>query len=439
VLVALALGPVGTATAGPPTVTITSPLDGSVSSSQTPSFSGLAEEGGGAVTLRIYEGPTANGAAVQEFSTLLPFLGGAWAVGPAEQLADGTYTAQATQNNLATETGTSSPVSFTVDTAAPTVTLNSPNSPSQDTKPSFSGTASDATAVTVQIHAGATTKGAVVSKATATGTGGGWSSGTASPVLSTGQFTAVAVQSSSLPGNPAGRSDPVTFVVTPIVPAVAIPPAPPLASFKWIPFSPHTDEPVTLVSTSAGGSSPIAGFAWAPVGNGMFTQGESAITTSFSTPGAHIVQLRVTDEDGLSSTVPETIVVTSPAPTLMQPFPVVRIVGSDSSSGARISLLTVLASVGARVRVTCHGGGCSTKSQQLVVASPAKSRAGTVLINFHRFERSLRAGAVLHVWVSNYRQIGKFTRFVIRRGGLPGRTDLCLDPAGTKPIVCPSS
>jgi hypothetical protein len=61
-----------------------------------------------------------------------------------------------------------------------------------------------------------------------------------------------------------------------------------------------------------------------------------------------------------------------------------------------------------------------------------------VLLNFHRFERALRAGAVVDVWVSHQGQIGKFTRFLIRHGRSPSRTDMCSNPAGTSPIVCPS-
>ncbi|MGO8907626.1 MAG: Ig-like domain-containing protein [Solirubrobacteraceae bacterium] len=297
------MGPAASAIAAPPNVTIASPLNGSVTNDRTPSFSGLAEEAGGEVTLRIYSGPTAEGTVIQELSTLLS-LGGRWSLGPTEPLGDGTYTAQATQTNFASETGTSLPVTFTIDTAAPTVTLNSPQSPSDDTTPSFAGTASDVTPITVQIHAGPTAKGPVVSTATATGTGAGWTSGDASPALSVGQYTAIAIQASSLVGNPAGRSGSVTFTVTPppvITPALVAPPAPPVASFKWIPSAPHTGEPVTLVSTSTDASSPITGFAWALRGNGLFTQGESALATSFSTPGAHVVQLRVTAASGLSS------------------------------------------------------------------------------------------------------------------------------------------
>ena len=44
-LIAIAVGPVGTAAGAPPNVTIATPANGSVSSNQTPVFSGLAQEG----------------------------------------------------------------------------------------------------------------------------------------------------------------------------------------------------------------------------------------------------------------------------------------------------------------------------------------------------------------------------------------------------------
>ena len=99
-------------------------------------------------------------------------------------------------------------------------------------------------------------------------------------------------------------------------------------------------------------------------------------TTSFATAGAHAVQLHVTDANGLSSTVAETITVTSPAPTLMQPFPVVRMAGSYNAAGVKISLLTVLTPVGATVTVTCRGGGCPTKSAGLVATSGDQEQVG---------------------------------------------------------------
>src|SRR5580692_8301146 len=101
-LVATAAGLAGTAIAAPPNVTITSPPNGSESSSATPSFSGLAEAGGGEVTVRIYEGPTAKGTPIQESGTPVS-AGGTWSLEPAKPLTNGTYTAQATQANAALE------------------------------------------------------------------------------------------------------------------------------------------------------------------------------------------------------------------------------------------------------------------------------------------------------------------------------------------------
>jgi hypothetical protein len=327
-------------------------------------------------------------------------------------------------------------VTFTVDTAAPTVTLNQPPSPSEDATPTFSGTASDTTPVTVRIHAGASPKGMVVAEALATGTGAAWTSGGATPALAVGQYTAVAEQPSSLKGNPTGRSVPVAFtVVSPPPQLNPAPPAPPASSFRWLPPAPHTGETVTLVSTSTDPTSPLTAFAWALAGNGVFGAGEPVVTTSFSTPGAHVVQLRVSDAAGQSSTASETIPVTTPPPTLMQPFPVVRITGTYDAGAARISLLAVLAPVGASVRITCRGGGCP-KTQRATVPLP-RGGAGTATVTFRRFERTLRAGAILDVWISARGQIGKFTRFRIRRGRRPSRLDMCLDPAGTTPIACP--
>src|SRR5438874_594549 len=96
-LAAIVAGPMGAAIAAPPSVTLESPVSGSVRDNQTPSFSGLAEALGGQVTLRIYGGSTATGTVIQELSTLLLSSNGMWSIGPTEVLGVGTYTAQATQ------------------------------------------------------------------------------------------------------------------------------------------------------------------------------------------------------------------------------------------------------------------------------------------------------------------------------------------------------
>ncbi|HTD08471.1 MAG TPA: Ig-like domain-containing protein [Solirubrobacteraceae bacterium] len=434
-LVAMAVGPVGSAGATLPDVTIASPLDGSVSNNQTPSFSGLAEEVAGAVTLTIYEGPNIAGRVIQESSTLL-LLDGAWSIEVEEPLEDGTYTVQATQSNLASEVGSSAPVTFTVDTSAPTVTLNRPESPSHDATPSFTGTASDITPITVRIHAGATTSGTVVSTATAAGTGAGWSTSDASPALPSGEYTALATQASSL-GNPPGRSDPVTFAVTP-TPAVTVPsPAPPVASFTWFPSVPRTGETVSLVSSSTDATSPITAIAWALTSGGPFQSAGAVLSTSFSTPGAHSVQLRVTNAEGLLGLASETIHVVSPTLLLMQPFPVVRIAGTETAYGVNLKLLEVQQTpAGARITLRCKGRGCPIKLTTRVVVA---GQRGVAPVKFRRFERSLPSGLTLEILVSKPGEIGKYTRFMVRRGKLPKRVDMCLEPASRKPLVCPSS
>src|SRR6202030_3514590 len=71
--------------------------------------------------------------------------GGEWVSEDAHPgLPSGQYTAIATQpSSLGNAPGTSEAVSFTVETGPPHVTLNQPATPSNNTKPSFTGTASD--------------------------------------------------------------------------------------------------------------------------------------------------------------------------------------------------------------------------------------------------------------------------------------------------------
>jgi hypothetical protein len=439
----IALGHVGIAVAAPPDVSISSPLSGSISNNQTPFFSGHAEEGDGEVTLKVYEGLTAEGTPIQTLSTLL-VPDDNWSLGPLRALKDGTYTARVEQTNASLETGISAPVTFAVDTVAPTVTLSPLESPSDNATPFFSGIASDKTPITVRVYAGARESGPVVSVAIAAGTGGMWKSGDASPALASGEYTAVATQESSI-GNPAGWSAPVTFTVTPppvtpppvMTPAASPTPAPPTASFKWFPPIPQTGETVSLVSSSTDASSPITAFAWALTSVSAFQTGGSVVTTSFSTPGAHVVRLQATNAAGLSSTATETIDVSGHITPLMQPFPVVRIAGSYDAAGVKLRLLRVQQMpAGARVTVRCKGHGCPFRSaSRLAVAT----KQGVAPIELRAFERSLPAGVTLEVLVSKPGEIGKYTRFKVRRAKLPERTDTCLNAAGTQPLVCPAS
>ncbi len=104
------------------------------------------------------------------------------------------------------------------------MTLSAPPSPSSDRYPSFSGTASDHTPVTVDIYKGTAAEGPVVASASAEAESRRMVVDEGEPALEWGTYTAVATQPSSL-GNPSGTSSPATFAVQPIPPTVATEPA----------------------------------------------------------------------------------------------------------------------------------------------------------------------------------------------------------------------
>ena len=87
----------------------------------------------------------------------------------------------------------------------------------------------------------------------------------------------------------------------------------------------------------------------------------------------------------------------------------------------------------ASITLRCKGHGCPIKSARRVAGS------NTGGVRFRAFKRTLRFGVTVEILVSKAGEIGKYTRFAIRRGKLPERVDMCLDPAGVKPLVCPSS
>src|SRR5207244_2725296 len=88
------------------------------------------------VSIPIYAGTSAEGTPVQT-PTASPSEGGGFSAN-ASKLADGTYTAVAEQSELG-ETGTSLPVTFTVDTAPPEVTMEPVGSPTSEPSPRLEG------------------------------------------------------------------------------------------------------------------------------------------------------------------------------------------------------------------------------------------------------------------------------------------------------------
>jgi uncharacterized protein (DUF2141 family) len=415
----------------------------------TPSFSGSAGTAAGdvaSVELRIYTGSAISGTALR--TAVVTPSAGTWATGPIEALPDGTYTAVAEQSNDVPKTARSASSTFAVDTIPPQVVLGFPtegtstNGSSQLASGSASLAPGDLRTITVRLYAGSATGEATPSEThtvEANAVNGSWSTTFAG--LAEGTYTVRAEQRDRAGNHSLSAARAFSVISAPETKTVAspTPPAPPTASFTWVPSTPHTGERVSLISSSTDASEPISSFAWDLAGNGPFAASGPVLNTSFSSPGGHVVRLRVTGADGSASIATQTIQVSPPALILMQPFPIVRIVGSETSFGVNISLLTVLAPLAARVTVTCRGVGCRTKFESHIASAGSKSaNASSVLLSFPHFDRALRAGVVLEIRVSKPGEIGKYTRFRIRRHRVPARLDSCLGPIEPNPIACPS-
>jgi hypothetical protein len=222
-LAALVPGSTGVALAAPPNVTIEAPVNASSTNNQRPLFSGASSDSEDLVTVQIYAGSSATGTPVQMLAPLVPPVLGTWSAEVQAPLAQGRYTAVAEQTNEASETGTSGPVTFTVDTTPPSVTIDAVPSPTNDPTPTLGGDAQveegSEEAVAVTIYKGDAAGGTIVAGPhTLATSGGAWQY--TSPQLADGAYTAQATRRDEA-GN-IGMSTPVTFTVDTTPPAISI-------------------------------------------------------------------------------------------------------------------------------------------------------------------------------------------------------------------------
>jgi hypothetical protein len=212
------------ATTPPPGVSLSSPGNGSTITDAQPTFSGGASSGFGIsnqVTVRVYSGSSPSGTPVQTLTTTAS--GGSYSVSPSSALGAGKYTAQAEQDDIGGGHGFSSPVTFTLRTSAPTVTLNSLGSnPLLTSTPTLTGTAGtrpiDSNQVTINIWSGTNINAKPVQVLTGTVSGGHYSI-MVSPALPDNKYTAIASQ---MGGGGIGSSDPVTFTIKVNPPALTL-------------------------------------------------------------------------------------------------------------------------------------------------------------------------------------------------------------------------
>ncbi|MFI5008891.1 MAG: Ig-like domain-containing protein [Solirubrobacterales bacterium] len=397
----------------------------SLTTDPTPSFSGSGGIAAGdlaSVKLKIYAGASVSGELVQTLEVTPN--GAEWSAGPVAALEDGIYTVQADQADEAGNVGRSTARTFTVKQMGPKVTLTALPQLIETTTPSFGGSAGvapgDIASVKLKIYAGTDTSGSPMRTLEVTPTGNAWSVGPVA-ALEAGAYTAEAEQSDEA-GN-VRESQPSTFTIAPPVPITTTTTTTSTTVSTTTTTTTTTTTATTTTTTTPTTTTTAATTTTTATGDTPTPTTATAATTS-SVPAT----------TGSSTTSSGTAVV-SPYAALMQPFPIVRIAGADTGRGARLRLLTVQAPAQARITVWCRGRGCPHKPESRIAAA---GKAGVVVVEFKQFERSLQAGAVLVIRVSEPGEIGKYTRFRVRHGKLPERVDTCLDPTGTKPIACPS-
>jgi len=212
-----------TAPAPASAITLTGPTANQTFTAGEPTFAGAAGDGigyDGQVKVRVYSGSSASGAPVQTLTTAES--SGSWSV-PANPLQNGTFTAQAQQDDVLGNADLSSPVTFAIaNPSAPTVTLNSPGSPFTTPTPALTGTAGTAAgdaSVEVAI-APASQPADVVRAVQATVAPGGGFTAQVIRALPDGQYQATASQSGT--ADALGQSAPVLFSIKVHAPAVTL-------------------------------------------------------------------------------------------------------------------------------------------------------------------------------------------------------------------------
>lgn len=357
----------------------------------------------------------------------------------ADPLPDGDYTFRVQATDAAGNQAEATQ-DFSVDSAAPSLSIDSgPRGATNDATPSFEFTAA----------AGTTVECAVDQQAY------GPCTGTATHVvgaaLADGEHS-FHVRARDAAGNDAETSQ--SFTVDTVPPSLSIGFGPSGTTSDSTPLFGFSAETGATVQCSIDQGTP----AYGPCA--------SAATHAAAAPladGAYVFHVRATDGAGNQTAVTRAFTVDTvpdapapetpradpappltPAPAkpqLMSPFPLVRISGTLTATGARIRLLTVRAPRGALVRVTVSPA-CSAK-RRAARRCRVLQAAGTVgrreVIGFRSVERAYRSGTVIVVRVWSADRIGKYTRFTIVRGKAPRRVDQCLVPAATRGSRCPSA
>jgi len=357
---------------------------------------------------------------------------------PAAPLPDGNYTFRVRARDAAGNQATDSQA-FTIDSEAPSLTIDSgPSGPTNDATPSFAFTAEAGTrSVECSIAAGSPSYAPCASPY-------------GSAALPDGSYTFL-VRATDGVGNQAVETR--SFTVDTVLPSLSIAFGPSDTTGDSTPLFGFTAERGATTECSIDQGTP----AYGPCASATTHAASASLADA-----AYVFRVRATDAAGnqttatrafIVDTIPDAPSPTTPtsdpalpttprssAPRLLSPFPLVRISGTLTATGARIRLLSVRAAPGTLVRVTVSPACSRTRrsSRRCRVRRAAGTIGRRAVIGFRGLARAYSSGTVIVVRVWRADRIGKYTRFTIVRGKAPRRVDQCLVPEATRGSRCPS-
>jgi large repetitive protein len=312
----------------------------------TPKFSGTViapESEMKKVKVVVHEGASYLGPSVGTLEASV--VNGRWETGelsPPLLAGRHTYTAVAsTESAIGTGIGESAPETFVVNTEAPAVVLDRPESPSNNTQPTFSGTTSEEGEIVVHVLE----DGKEVTTAQARSSSGRWDATLAS-ALPPGehQYVAYATQESAI-GNGPGKSAPWSFEIDTLPPTVTVTQAPAArSSDRRPPFlgTASDDTEVTVAIHEGGGlEGPVIAELKTKVDNGEWsTQPKQPLEFGEYTAVA-TQPSSIHNPTGTSAAIPFTVAPIPPVVTTQAPASIgetsVALYGTVDPQGGPIS------------------------------------------------------------------------------------------------------
>jgi hypothetical protein len=172
------------------------------------------------------------------------------------------------------------------------------------------------------------------------------------------------------------------------------------------------------VSASDRLSTPVVTWSF---GDGATGQG-AAVQHVYEKKGAVTVTVSAADANGTTASLSRSVKVLPPA--VRAKLKAAFGAGKKATTVRTLTLQKVRR--GARIVITCRGGGCPFKK----VKGTAPRPRGVPLADFFG-GRSLRPGAVVTVTVSAKKATGRYFAFTVARGAKPQRSDGCVGPGGS--------